>query len=65
LLSTGSVDIAGCDYSGRTALYWAVEYGHISVVRTLLHRGANPEAADNAGETPLSLARRLGRNDIV
>lgn len=65
LLSTGLVDLESRDNSGRTILSWAVNYGHISVVRALLRKGADPEAVDLAGGTPLSIAERLGRQDIV
>ncbi|KAK2005460.1 ankyrin [Colletotrichum eremochloae] len=65
LLSTGLVDLASRDHSGRTILSWAVNYGHIGVVRALLQKNADPEAVDSAGETPLSIAERLERPDLI
>ncbi|KZL70980.1 ankyrin repeat protein [Colletotrichum tofieldiae] len=65
LLSTGLVDLASRDHSGRAILSWAVNYGHVGVVRALLQKGADPEAVDSAGETPLSIAERLERQDLI
>ncbi|CAE8744010.1 unnamed protein product [Polarella glacialis] len=36
-----------------------------SIVEVLLQRGANATCVDNLGETPLFVAARLGRSDIV
>lgn len=45
----------------RTVLSWAVEYGHLSVVRVLLNKGANPESALDR----IPLAEAMGRHDLV
>ena len=51
--------------SGETSLYIASANGHLDVVRELLARGANIEAASNGGFTPLILASWLGHVDVV
>ncbi|KAI0188050.1 hypothetical protein EV127DRAFT_435338 [Xylaria flabelliformis] len=45
----------------RTVLSWAVEYGHLSVVRVLLREGADPESALDR----IPLAQAMGRYDLV
>jgi len=59
------VDLEGRDRSGRTALSWAVEYGHVKVVRILLREGADPQSKSNNGTTPVSTAEEFGRDDIL
>ncbi|XP_046750138.1 transient receptor potential channel pyrexia-like [Diprion similis] len=41
---------------GRTALHQAVKAGHVDIVNLLLDAGANPDARDQRGVTPLHLA---------
>ena len=41
------------DDQRHTALHWGAAMGDIEVVKDLLHRGANPEARNVRGETPL------------
>ena len=48
-----------------TSLYIASQNGHLDVVRELLARGANIEAADNDGVTPLIIASLFGCVDVV
>ncbi|KAJ3101201.1 hypothetical protein HDU96_010090 [Phlyctochytrium bullatum] len=43
---------------GRNPLHWAVRCGHLSCVRLLLERGADPEAKDASNVTPLRIAER-------
>lgn len=40
----------------RTPLHWAAQHGHVEVVRTLIDNGANVNARDVFGRTPLHLA---------
>ncbi|EWG51636.1 hypothetical protein FVEG_16826 [Fusarium verticillioides 7600] len=49
---------------GMTALGWAAGYGHLGVVRLLLNAGADVNFVSN-GETPLLLAVRSGRNNVL
>jgi ankyrin repeat protein len=43
----------------------AAENGDLIKVQTLLENGANPNAKDNAGRTPLHIAALWGRVEIV
>jgi len=47
-----------------TALHWAVERGHISMVETLLRFGAEVNTDSKFGKTPLEIASDTGRPDI-
>jgi ankyrin repeat protein len=48
------VDIDERDVFGRTALMYAVHYGHVACADTLLARGADPDAIErNSGATAL------------
>lgn len=46
--------------SGSTPLHFAAANGHLSVIRTLLSRGAAPDRADKHGITPELAARHNG-----
>lgn len=50
---------------GATALHWAALRGHAEVVEFLLTQGADVRAKNGAGETPLQVAQRAGRTDVV
>jgi len=55
LLSRGAdVNIAGFD--GKTPLHRAAYRGNPEMVKALLEGGANPQARDNRGNTPLQIA---------
>ncbi|MEY3201861.1 MAG: cyclin-dependent kinase 4 inhibitor, partial [Pseudomonadota bacterium] len=58
-----SLDIQ--DDQGDTPLHMAVFDGHTAVVTTLLACNANPRIANLQRETPLDMARRLGRAGIA
>jgi uncharacterized protein len=53
------------DTDGRTALMLAVLQGRLDAVMDLLRRGADPNAADNSGVTPLQAARAKNRPEIA
>ncbi|KPM39876.1 hypothetical protein AK830_g6697 [Neonectria ditissima] len=65
LINDKSVQIERRDHGGRTALSWAVEYGHASIVKVLLQAGADPEAENKRGSTPISIAEQFERNDLL
>ncbi|HQU09705.1 MAG TPA: ankyrin repeat domain-containing protein, partial [Opitutales bacterium] len=55
------------DYTGRqmTALHLAIINGYDNIVETLLHNGASPNIKNSEGETPLHMAIRLDKMDVV
>ena len=53
------------DARGRTALMRAIEQNAVGTVRLLITRGADPNVANAAGETPLSIARGQQLVEIV
>jgi ankyrin repeat protein len=50
---------------GATPLHWAALKGHAETVKFLLSRGADAEAKNAAGETPLQVARRAGKSEVA
>jgi len=49
----------------RTPLHWASDYGQVEVIEYLLSKGANIEAKDNFGITPLLAAVYEGHENAV
>lgn len=45
------------DAQGKTALFWAIEYGRLECFELLLESGANPNAQDEDGVTCLNIAK--------
>ena len=65
LISEGAnMEAQGGD-EGMTPLHRAAFYGHAEVADLLIARGANPDAKTYADETPLDLAKREGKRDVV
>ena len=52
-------------YSGNSALLHAVNECHTEIVKRLLRHGADPNCANNAGESPLSVAAKYNFSAIV
>ena len=65
LLSLPNINLEAGSEAGWTALLVASHYGHLSIVKMLLDRGANPNAATNKGNTPLMEAAAEGRQDVA
>src|SRR5437868_11614938 len=59
------VDVNAPDPDGTTALAWAVEADNAAIAQLLLRSGANPNAANRYGVTPLSLAATNRNATIV
>ncbi len=53
------------DESGRTALSYACEAGHLDAVKILVKNGADPEVADAWGNTALMYATVAGHSVVV
>ncbi|CAE7273889.1 caiap [Symbiodinium pilosum] len=64
LAARADAEIRSCGH-GRTALWLASYTGRSRVVRLLLEAGAEKEAADNVGMTPLGAACSMGRFRVV
>ena len=65
LIEHGDINI-NCQAVGCiTALHLASRYGHINIVRILLESGANSRLVNSEGKSPLDLASRYRRHDIV
>ncbi|XP_022081063.1 ankyrin-1-like [Acanthaster planci] len=63
-LMRGLVD--GCyDENGLNALHLSSKEGHLNIVKELLKRGANVDAATKKGNTALHIASLAGQQPIV
>ena len=50
---------------GSTPLHDAARYGYLKIVRLLLEYGANINAKDMFGKTPLDFAKRRNQLEVV
>jgi len=65
LLAAGA-DVNRTEMSNeRTALHYAAQKGHTDIVTLLLKAGANTTAVDLLGHSPINLARRTNRGEVV
>jgi len=55
----------GADYDARTPLHLACSEGHLDTVRILIDCGADVNARDRWGRTPLDEARRLQKPTLL
>lgn len=58
------VDCNSVDVHGSSVLHYAAWYGEIAMIRALIQQGANLNAQDNNGFTPLDLALHVGNDHI-
>ena len=61
LLSAGADPNLTEPQHGRTALHVLIDKGHVEAAKVLLESGADVNAKDNSGLTPLDLANQTGR----
>ena len=53
------------DKDGMTCLHWAADRGFISIVQYLLSHGANVNATDHCGNSPLHIATMSRQKEVV
>ena len=53
------------DWTGKTALHYAAEYGHLEITELLLSNGANVNRRDDDKATPLHFAAMGGFEEVV
>ncbi len=58
-------DVNKQNKKGETALYWAVLKGYTPVVKILLANDADKNLKTTDGQTPLDVAKKYGRTEIV
>lgn len=65
VLQQGWVEVNEKNGSGFTAIHFAVMHGHIRIISQLINAGANINAEDHRGRTPLDWAYWYNDKDIV
>ena len=65
MLLERDVDVNARQQGGWTALHSAVNRGDCSLVALLLDHGAEPELANDTGQTAVSLAQERGLLDVA
>ena len=59
------LDANARDASGESPLHDAARFGHLAVAKTLLSAGADPSLVSKEGYTPLGLASRYHKDELV
>lgn len=65
ILSSGKCMVNAKDFFRMTALHWAVEKRHKSIVRMLLRFDADPTVVSKFGKTPIAIAVQTEQPDIL
>ena len=60
-LVTAKAEVAGVEGRRDLAIHAAAKQGHTEIVKVLLINGANVDAVNHMGQTPLHLAFRFGQ----
>ena len=53
------------DNRGRGVAHYAAEEGRVEALRFLVRAGADPELADQAGESPVHLAAQNDHHEVL
>lgn len=59
LVNEYGASLEAITFDNQTALHFAAKYGQMLVSQSLLNLGANPNARDDKGQTPLHLAAEV------
>ena len=65
LLAGGQVDVNAPQADGATAVAWAVHWNDLATARLLIRAGADVDAANELGVTPLMLAAHNASNEMT
>ncbi|KAL3075605.1 hypothetical protein niasHT_034972 [Heterodera trifolii] len=65
LIQEHGASLEAITLDNQTALHFSAKYGQLVVAQTLLALGANPNARDDKGQTPLHLAAENDFPDVV
>mmetsp|Transcript_10967 Transcript_10967/g.23667 ORF Transcript_10967/g.23667 Transcript_10967/m.23667 type:complete len:805 (+) Transcript_10967:102-2516(+) len=65
LLEAEGQDVNARDAGGMTPLMYAASGASVAAVKALLNRGANPNATDSSGRTPLCHCLRTDRSAVL
>jgi ankyrin repeat protein len=59
------VDVNSVSPEGETALILAIQHNRVEAIRALLAHGANPNAPDSRGLTPIRAARVRNNYNVL
>lgn len=65
LLLDNGADLTLADNQGNLPLHKAVSSHNIAAIKTLIAKGANTDIKNKAGETPLSLAQKTNKPELI
>src|SRR5262245_21335173 len=65
VIAAGAVDVNAAEADGTTALHWALRRDDAALTERLIRAGANVNASNRYGVSPLSLACINGNVEVV